>query len=40
MFVMAYNCYKTLKMPEGKPVDVADPTDHEPSVEKPSTANV
>ena len=31
---MAYNCYKTLKMPEGKPVDVADPTDHEPSVEK------
>jgi len=27
-------------MPEGKPVDVADPTDHEPSVEKPSTANV
>ena len=40
MFVMAYNCYKTLQMPEGKPVDIADPTDHEPSVEKPSTANV
>ena len=40
MFVMAYNCYKTIKMPEGKPVDIADPTDHESSVEKPSTANV
>ena len=40
MFVMAYNCYRTIKMPEGKPVDIADPTDHEPSVEKPSTANV
>lgn len=38
MFVMAYNCYKTLKMPEGKPVDIADPTDHEPSVDKTSTA--
>lgn len=38
MFVMAYNCYKTLKMPEGKPVDVADPTDHEPSVDQTSTA--
>ncbi len=40
MFVMAYNCYKTLQMPEGKPVDTADPTDHRPSLEKPSTANV
>ena len=40
MFVMAYNVYKTLKMPEGKPVDIADPTDHEPSVDKPSAANV
>ncbi|MGO1251459.1 cytochrome-c oxidase, cbb3-type subunit I [Psychrobacter sp.] len=40
MFVMAYNCYKTLKMPEGKLIDAADPTDHESSAEKPSTANV
>ncbi|WP_296236996.1 cytochrome-c oxidase, cbb3-type subunit I [Psychrobacter sp. UBA5136] len=40
MVVMAYNVYKTLKMPEGKPVDIADPTDHEPSVDKPSAANV
>ncbi|WP_169392881.1 MULTISPECIES: cytochrome-c oxidase, cbb3-type subunit I [Psychrobacter] len=40
MFVMAYNCYKTLKMPEGKPVSVADPTDHEPSVDESQTAKV
>ncbi len=40
MFVMAYNVYKTLQMPEGKPVDIADPTDHELSVDKPSAANV
>ncbi|NRD70855.1 cytochrome-c oxidase, cbb3-type subunit I [Psychrobacter okhotskensis] len=40
MFVMAYNCYRTIKMPEGKPIDIADPTDHEPSVDKTSTANV
>jgi len=40
MFVMAYNAYKTIKMPEGKPVDIADPTDHEPSVDETSTANV
>ena len=40
MFVMAYNCYKTLKMPEGKPVSIADPTDHEPSVDQISTAKV
>ena len=32
MFVMAYNCYKTIKMPDGKPVDAADPTDHDPNV--------
>ena len=39
MFVMAYNVYQTLRMPEGKPVDIADPTDHEPSVDT-STAKV
>ncbi|MFC6205777.1 MULTISPECIES: cytochrome-c oxidase, cbb3-type subunit I [Psychrobacter] len=40
MFVMAYNCYKTLKMPEGKPVDIADPTDHNPSVNESKTAKI
>ena len=40
MFVMAYNVYRTIKMPEGKPVDIADPTDHEPSVDQISTAKV
>ena len=40
MFVMAYNVYRTVKMPEGKPVDIADPTDHEPSVDQTSTAKV
>ena len=40
MFVMAYNCYRTIKMPEGKPVDSADPTDHKSSVDAPQTANV
>ncbi len=40
MFVMAYNFYRTIKMPEGKPVDIADPTDHSPSVDESKTANV
>lgn len=44
MFVMAYNCFKTIKMPDGKPVDAADPTDHDPSVadleNDPQTAKV
>ena len=32
MFVMAYNAYKTIKMPSARPVDEADPTNHSPIV--------
>jgi len=32
MIVMAYNAYKTIKMPSARPVDEADPTNHSPIV--------
>ena len=40
MFVMAYNVYKTILMPDAKPVDAADPADHRPVIEETPTANV